>query len=116
MLNQKTLTEAKGERATWSRRSVNRTPAPAGAFTNRDRTPAPAGVQIEEAPKKSKTKDSQVRRGTDATKWLRVKYGRYEDAYKVLLRTSGGAERGNKGKSKIPVRTSAQAGESAGNH
>ena len=113
MLNQKTLTEAKGERTTWSRRFVNRTTAPTGAFTDRDRTPTPAGIQTEEAPKRSKTKVSQVRRGTDATKWLGVEYGRYEEAHKVLLRASGGAERGIEGKSEILLRANAQASESA---
>ena len=46
-------------------------------------------------------------------KWLGFEYGRYEGAHKVLLRASGGAERGNEGKSRILLRASAQAGEGA---
>ena len=46
-------------------------------------------------------------------KWLGVEYGRYEGAHKVLLRASRGAERGNEGKSRIPLHASVQAKESA---
>ena len=74
--------------------------------------PTGVGVQIKGVLKNLIFKDSQVRRGTDATKWLRVKYGRYEGAHKVLLCASRGAERGNKGKSGIPLCESAQADES----
>ena len=78
--------------------------------------PTGVGAQIEEAPKKSKTKDFQAQRGTDAMKWLRVEYGRYEGAHKVLLRMSGGTKRGIKVKFEIPLRVSARADESAEKH
>ena len=95
-----------------SRRSVNKMPTPVGTYTEANRTPTGVGVQTEEVSKKSKFKDSQVRRGTDATKWLRVEYGRYMGAHKVLLHMSGGAKRGIEVKSRIPLCASAQARES----
>ena len=68
-----------------------------------DRMPTRVDVQTEGVPKSPVFKDSQVRRGTDAMKWLRVEYGRYKGAHKVLLHTSGGVERGIEGKSGIPI-------------
>ena len=88
-------------------------PTPIGAYTEADRTPTGVGVQTEGVPKSLDFKDSQVRRGTDATKWLRVEYGRYEGTHKVLLRALGGTKRGNEGKSRILLYASTQADESA---
>ena len=91
-------------------------PTLVGAYTGADRTPTGVGVQIEEVPKSLVFKDSQVRRGTDATKWLEVEYGRYKGAHKVLLRVSGGTKRGIEGKSRILLCESAQAVESVKKH